>query len=155
MKRKFANRSNDVTNENLEEEVNMDRFFEAVRKGDYSLPKPLRGLFILAVNSSNAKTLTVRMYERPTKIEGAIRKYNLRGINVELETDIDNVESVFDRTFKIMIDIKPFLVNLSMFHKNPIEMPVLRGNGNEKEQEKVEGPEQKLESVIVYRKRIA
>lgn len=74
MKREFENLSNAATTGNLKEGVNMDWFFKDVRKGDYSLPKPLRGLFILAVNNSNANTLTVRMYERPTGIECAIRK---------------------------------------------------------------------------------
>ena len=50
----FENLSNAATTGNLKERVNMDWFFKDVRKGDYSLPKPLRGLFILAVNNSNA-----------------------------------------------------------------------------------------------------
>ena len=154
---KFENLSNTATTGNLKERVNMDWFFKDVRKGDYSLPKPLRGLFILAVNNSNANTLTVRMYERPTGIERAIRKYRLRGISIELETNADNVESVFDRTFKVAIDVKPFLSNLTMFYKASIESLDQQEYGDEMEQRKIvkkQGPEQKLEPLIIYRKRI-
>ncbi len=153
----FENLSNAVTTGNLKERVNMDWFFKDVRKGDYTLPNPLRGLFILAVNNSNANTLTVRMYERPTRIERVIRKYRLRGISVKLETNADNVESVFDRTFKVVIDVKPFLSNLTMFYNASIEMLDQLEYGDEMEQRKIvkkQGTEQKLDSLIIYRKKI-
>ena len=133
----FENLSNAATTGNLKERVNMDWFFKDVRKGDYTLPNPLRGLFILAVNNSNANTLTVRMYERPTGIERAIRKYRLSGISVELETNADNVEAVFDRTFKVAIDVKPFLSNLTMFYKASIESLDQQEYGDEMEQRKI------------------
>lgn len=157
MKSEFANLSNAATTGNLKERVNMDWFFKDVRKEDYTLPNPLRGLFILAVNNSNANTLTVRMYERPTGIERAIRKYRLRGISVELETNADNVESVFDRTFKVAIDVKPFLSNLTMFYKASIEKLEPQGYGDEMNQRKIvkkQRTEQKLDSLIIYRKKI-
>lgn len=153
----FETLSNAATTGNLKEGVNMDWFFKDVRKRDYSLPKPLRGLFILAVNNSNANTLTVRMYERPTRIERAIRKYRLRGISVELETNADNVEAVFDRTFKVAIDVKPFLSNLTMFYKASIESLDQQEYGDEMEQRKIvkkQRTEQKLDSLIIYRKKI-
>lgn len=157
MKNEFANLSNEAKNGEMEAVLNMEQFFEDVRKGDYSLPKPLRGLFILAVNNSDAKTLTVRVYERPTGVEGAIRKYRLRGINVELETDIENSMSVFDRSFKIMINVRAFLSNLNMFYKTSKELLEQQGYRNEIEQGKVvrkQGPEQKLQPLIIYRKKI-
>lgn len=153
----FENLSNAATTGNLKEGVNMDWFFKDVRKGDYSLPKPLHGLFILAVNNSNANTLTVRMYERPTRIERAIRKYRLRGISVELEINTDNVEFVFDRTFKVAIDVKPFLSNLTMFYKASIKRLEQQEYGDEMEQRKIvkkPGTEPKVDSLIIYRKKI-
>ena len=97
------------------------------------------------------------MYERPTRIERAIRKYRLRGISVELETNADNVEAVFDRTFKVAIDVKPFLSNLTMFYKASIESLDQQEYGDEMEQRKIvkkQRTEQKLDSLIIYRKKI-
>lgn len=98
---------------------NKTQLFEGISKGNYSrIPKAIYNLAILAISSQDNDIIVVRKYVRPSDVEDAIDKYQLQGITVELETDTDNVKSIFTHTYKLTIKVNAFLSNLQMFHNN-------------------------------------
>lgn len=97
-------------------------FFEALRHGEYdSLPKALRKLFILVVNSQEQEMLTVRCYTRPTLVEDAVYKYSLQGVEIKLETNAKKAESIFTHSFRMEIAVPAFLSNLNIFYSASAE----------------------------------
>ncbi len=98
--------------------VNEKNFFETFRNGDYdSMPKALRELYILVISNQDQPTLTVNQYVRPTLLEDAIYKYNLRGITVAMITNVKNAAAILTRFYRISIDVPAFLSNLSIFYR--------------------------------------
>ncbi len=102
--------------------VNEKEFFEAIRKGDYcNLPKELYDLFILAVTNQDKRVLTVRKTERPIMIEEMVYRYNLKGLKLNIEVDVKDSWSMFNRSYTLTMDVIPFLSNLSLFYQVPAE----------------------------------
>ena len=138
--------------------VDANKFFEGVRTGEYNLPTSLRGLFILAVNNQDEEVLVVRTYSRPTAVERVVKKYRLQGIAIKLESKIDVAWSVFDFSYKISIEVKPFLANLDMFHETGKVQHNLVGNPDDKGRGSVDRlssmKRQKPEARFIYHKRI-
>lgn len=102
--------------------VNEKNFFEAVRNGDYAcLPKALYSLFILAVKNQDKEELIVRRYARPSTIEDAVYLYKLHGLQIETEVNPKVFRSVFNRSFKITVNVSAFLANLQIFYQTTQE----------------------------------
>ena len=138
--------------------VDEAKFFEGVRTGEYNLPKSLRGLFILAVNNQDERFLVVRMYSRPTTVEDTVKKYRLQGIIIKLESKINVACSVFDMSYKITIEVKPFLANLNIFRETCKVQHNLVETPDDKDKSSVEDVSSikrlKPEEHLIYRKRI-
>ena len=102
--------------------VNEKEFFDAIRNGDYAcIPNALYSLFILAVNNQDKEELVVRKYARPTTVEDAVYLYKLKGLQIETEVNPKVFRSVFNRTFKITINIPAFLADLQIFYQTTEE----------------------------------
>ena len=103
--------------------VNEKEFFDANRrKGDYAcIPNALYSLFILAVNNQDKEELIVRKYTRPTTVEDAVYLYKLRGLKIETEVNPKIFRSVFNRSYKITVNIPAFLANLPIFYQTTQE----------------------------------
>ena len=102
--------------------VNEKEFFDAIRNGDYAcIPNALYSLFILAVNNQDKEELVVRKYTRPTTIEDAVYLYKLQGLQIETEVNPKVFRSVFNRSYKITVNIPVFLANLPKFYQTTQE----------------------------------
>lgn len=102
--------------------VNEKEFYDAIRNGDYTcISNALYSLFILAVNNQDKEELIVRRYVRPTTVEDAVYLYKLQGLQIETEVNPKIFRSVFNRSYKITVNIPAFLANLSIFYQSTHE----------------------------------
>ena len=102
--------------------INETEFFDAIRNGDYTcIPNALYSLFILAVKNQDKEVLIVRKYMRPTTIEDAVYLYKLQGLQIKTEVNPKKFSSVFNRSYKITMNISAFLANLPIFYETTEE----------------------------------
>ena len=92
------------------------QLLKRMQQSEYSsLPKPVYHLAVPAAGNLLQKELVVRHSERPTVIERLVEQDLLKGITVELETNIHNVASIFNRSYKITVNVREFLSGIEAF----------------------------------------
>ena len=98
------------------------------------------------------------MYSRPTTVEDTVKKYRLQGIIIKLESKINVACSVFDMSYRITIEVKPFLANLNIFRETCKVQHNLVGSPDDKDKNSVDNVSSikrpKPDEHLIYRKRI-
>lgn len=92
--------------------------FKLIQQGEYSrMPKTMYNLLILVANNLQQNTLVIHSDRRPTVIEAVIANYNFMGITTSLKTDIKKVESLFNKSYVITVNVSEFLSGIQSFNQ--------------------------------------
>ena len=93
-----------------------EEYYQDLRNGRLSgVPKALYELLHLVMELGQ-DVVHINTYERPVKIEDAIRRYSLCGISIKNANDINTLDVLFNIRYQITIDSQEFIFNLSRFY---------------------------------------
>ena len=93
-----------------------EEYYYDLRNGRLSgVPKVLYELLHLVMEHGQ-DVVHINTYERPVKIEDAIRRYSLKGISITNANALNTLNVLFNMHYQITIDTQDFIFNLSRFY---------------------------------------